>query len=80
MEGSPKIEANAEEAPYLKEAEAEAFSMWKEANAPPPLRLLILLTHLIMGLCISIKQYDGIIYPGSNNGPRFAPRLGPRTT
>ena len=37
----PEMEANAEEALYLKEAEAEAFMMWKlEASALPPMRLL----------------------------------------
>ena len=38
----PEMEANAEEAPYLKEA--EAFLMWEEtkleANALPPMRFL----------------------------------------
>ena len=45
MEGTPpEMEANAVEAPYFKEAEAEAFWMREEAkpeaNALPPMRLL----------------------------------------
>ena len=45
MERTPsEIEANAEEAPVFKEAEAEAFWMREEAkpeaNALPPMRLL----------------------------------------